>query len=75
MLCLYHIFMEEIYQDFDENTMLDAIKKSRTYEEFRVVCDITNNACIITRDEYEHFKDVYRRLIDGKYVDVSGLCL
>lgn len=44
---------------FDADEQLDILKRSSTYDEFRLKLDLADNACIITREEYEHIKDLY----------------
>lgn len=45
--------------EFDLDVMMDALKNSTTYDEFRMKCDLDNNECIITREEYDHIRGLY----------------
>jgi hypothetical protein len=42
---------------FDVDEQLDILKQSSTYDEFRLKLDLANNACIITREEFNYLKD------------------
>ena len=57
---------------FDESKMVNAIRSSSTYDEFRIKCDIDDNECIITRDEFEHFKKLYSH---ERHIDVTSIML
>lgn len=45
--------------DYDIDAMVDVLRSSSTYDEFRMKCDLIGIECIITRDEYSHLKSVY----------------
>lgn len=45
--------------DYDIDAMVDALRNTSTYDEFRMKCDLIGIECIITRDEYSHLKSVY----------------
>ena len=45
--------------EFDLDVMMNALKNSTTYDEFRMKCDLENITCIITREEYEHIRRFY----------------
>ena len=45
--------------EFDLDTFVKTLKTSKTYDEFRMKCDLDNNECIITREEYDYIKGVY----------------
>ena len=45
--------------EFDLDIMMDALKNSTTYDEFRMKCDLDNNECIITHEEYDHIRGFY----------------
>lgn len=59
--------------EFDAKAMVSALKKSHTYDEFRILCDVANTDCIITRDEYESLKCLYQANIDNN--DYSTMSL
>ena len=69
---MYYIIMDNDRIVFDESKMVNAIRSSSTYNEFRIKCDIDDNECIITKDEFEHFKKLYGH---EKYVDVTSINL
>lgn len=46
----------EDYEDFDADMMLNMIKSTLSYDEFRVKCDINNIECIISQEEYDSLK-------------------
>lgn len=47
--------------EFDLDAMVDALKNSASYDEFRMKCDLDNNECIITCNEYEYIKEFQRK--------------
>lgn len=54
---MYDIHMEK--DEFDVDLMMNALKSSSTYDEFRIKCDVNNVECIISREEYKHIRDLY----------------
>lgn len=47
--------------EFDENIFVQLLKESNSYEEFRLKLDIEDIECIISKDEYDHFWNLYKR--------------
>ena len=48
--------MYNITMDFDVDNMLEALKRSPTYDEFRIYCDVNCLEVIITRDEFDYIR-------------------
>ena len=45
--------------EFNEDEFVDLIQQSSSYDELRILCDVKNIECIITRDEYASMKDCF----------------
>ena len=51
--------MAENGEDYDVDLLVELVKKSSTYDEFRIQCDMNDIESIIAREEYDNIRQVF----------------